>query len=47
MILLTRKADFSAAHYYWNDCLDAGGERARRLGSARTATGTGITTPWK
>ena len=40
MILLTRKAEFSAAHYYWNDSLSAE-ENERVFGKCANRNGHG------
>ena len=40
MILLTRKAEFSAAHYYWNDAFSAE-ENARVFGKCANRNGHG------
>jgi 6-pyruvoyltetrahydropterin/6-carboxytetrahydropterin synthase len=40
MILLTRKADFSAAHYYWNDSLSEA-ENIRVFGKCANRNGHG------
>lgn len=40
MILLTRKAEFSAAHYYWNDGFSAE-ENARVFGKCANRNGHG------
>lgn len=40
MILLTRKAEFSAAHYYWNDALSPE-ENARIFGKCSNRNGHG------
>ncbi len=40
MILLTRKADFSAAHYYWNDQLSPA-ENERLFGKCANRNGHG------
>ena len=40
MILLTRKAEFSAAHYYWNDAF-SDEENARTFGKCANKNGHG------
>lgn len=40
MILLTRKAEFSASHYYWNDAWSAE-ENARAFGKCSNRNGHG------
>jgi 6-pyruvoyltetrahydropterin/6-carboxytetrahydropterin synthase len=40
MILLTRKAEFSASHYYWNEAWSAG-ENARVFGNCSNRNGHG------
>ena len=40
MILLTRKAEFSAAHYYWNEAWSAE-ENARVFGKCANRNGHG------
>ena len=40
MILLTRKADFSAAHYYWNDAWSPE-ENERAFGKCSNRNGHG------
>lgn len=40
MILLTRKAEFSAAHYYWNDCFSQE-ENERIFGKCANRNGHG------
>ena len=41
MILLTRKAEFSAAHFYWNDDLLAEAENERIFGKCANRNGHG------
>ena len=47
MIYLTRKAEFSAAHYYHNPDVVSRGESARLRQAAPISTATATTTPWK
>ena len=46
MILLTRKAEFSSAHYYWNEAWTEA-ENGASLAGAPTGTGMGTTTRWR
>ena len=46
MIRITRKVEFSAAHFYHNPKFSAE-ENRRVFGKCNNRTGTGITTCWK
>ena len=41
MILLTRKADFSSAHFYWNDAVESEEENVRVFGKCANRQGHG------